>query len=267
MKTQHIPRKRFGQHFLVDQNILNKIVNVFTPKEGQYIVEIGPGTGALTEKLLDKITTLTAVELDKDLIDHLQAKFGQNETRSFEVIESDILKFDFSSLFKTGVQNQKLRIIGNLPYNISTPLIFYLLEHIDIIEDMVFMLQKEVAMRLSAVPGNKHYGRLTIMSGIDFHCEPLFEVPPTAFNPPPKVDSTVIRMWPRDDHFQINCRESLSKIVTAAFSQRRKTIKNSLKHLVTDKQFKMASIDTSQRAENLRVEDFIALSNISSITN
>ena len=237
-------------------------MSVFYPKDGESIIEIGPGTGALTEALLNRIRALTAIELDRDLIGYLREKFGAEESKELTVIESDILRFNFSSLIEQKEEGQKLRIIGNLPYNISTPLIFCLLEYVEIIQDMVFMLQREVAMRLSAQPGNKHYGRLTVMTAIDLHSECLFDVPPGAFNPPPKVDSTVIRMWPRKKQFEIDCRSSLAKIVSAAFSQRRKTIRNGLRKLISEDQFEIANIDPKQRAENLSVEDFVTLSNV-----
>ena len=270
VNNKHIPRKRFGQHFLTDLTVLNKIVGVLAPRPDENIIEIGPGTGALTRVLLERIDSLTAIELDRDLIVYLESEFGKMEGKRFELIQSDILRFDFRSGLKLlaedgGVSTPaRLRIVGNLPYNISTALIFHLLDYIDIVKDMVFMLQKEVAMRLSAKPGNKHYGRLTVMTNIECVCECMFDVPPTAFNPPPKVDSTVIRLVPRSDPLTIECRKTLSHIVSAAFSQRRKTIKNGLKKIVTDEQLVQAGIDPGQRAESIEVARFVALSNICS---
>lgn len=254
------PRKRFGQHFLIDETVLERTVNAFHPKDNDLVLEIGPGTGALTEYLLDRISHLTAVELDRDLIAPLNAKYDSTRLTLFQ---ADILNFEITSVFNASedATNKKIRIIGNLPYNISTPLLFHLLKSVEHIEDMIFMLQKEVAQRLSAAPGSKTYGRLSVMAALELDCQCLFDVPPEAFSPPPKVDSTVIRLTPKSTSFHIQDRHRLNEIVKWAFSQRRKILRNSLQQLVSDSQFETAEIDSSQRAESLTVDQFIQLSN------
>ncbi len=256
-----VPRKRFGQHFLVDERILDQIINSFSPRSDQLIVEIGPGTGILTSRLMDQVNQLTVIELDRDLAQLLKNNFDADR---LNVIAQDVLTFDFNSLVPdhVGLKIQsKLRMVGNLPYNISTPLLFHLLQYVEIISDMVFMLQKEVALRLSATPGNKNYGRLSVMTGLELHCDSLFDVPPQAFDPPPKVDSTVVRLTPARAVGQISDRSRFNEIVKSGFSQRRKTLRNSLRQLVTAEQFELATIDSAARAENLSVEQFITLSN------
>ena len=224
------------------------------------VVEIGPGTGVLTERLLQHLDFLTVVELDRDLVKFLDHKFA---SESLKIVQQDILNFDLSDLFSSSSQSDEaqLRIVGNLPYNISTPLLFHLIESIAVIRDMLFMVQKEVALRLCANPGGKHYGRLSVMSQLSLNSQILFEVAPAAFNPPPKVDSAVVRLIPKQENASINDMIRFRRLVKMAFSQRRKTLRNSLKSLVTEEQFLHADISSSWRAENLGVDDFIRLAN------
>lgn len=253
--TPHHPRKRFGQHFLHDRNIIAQIVHAMSPKPDEIAIEIGPGQGVLTRELLPHVKELIAIEIDRDLAATLQSHcdFASNLT----VINEDILHFNFSELLTT-----PMRIVGNLPYNISTPLIFKLLLHADNIIDCHFMLQKEVVDRMAAPPGNKQYGRLSVM--VQYHClvTKLFTVPPNAFRPPPKVDSAVVRLKPHTalphvvtqfNHFQ--------QIVTEAFNHRRKTLRNSLHSLISDELWKKIDIDNRLRPEQLSVADFVILSN------
>ncbi len=268
------PRKRFGQHFLIDENVLERIVNVFHPADNELVLEIGPGSGALTARLLERIRHLTVVELDRDLVAILSEKYDSDQ---LTIVQADILNFEIASVFNCSelvgnatpvisddLKNEtsnKVRIIGNLPYNISTPLLFHLLKSVEHIQDMVFMLQKEVAQRLSAAPESKIYGRLSVMAALELDCQCLFDVPPQAFEPPPKVESTVIRLTPKLVPHNVHDRTRLNEIVKLAFSQRRKTLRNSLQQLVSDTQFKNARVDSSRRAENLTVNQFIQLSN------
>jgi len=253
----HIPRKRFGQHFLRDQAIIQRIVTVLAPKSGEHLVEIGPGQGALTIPVLRLVKQLEAVELDRDLIPELQersVKAGQ-----LNIYSADALEFDFGSIQK---DSRRLRLFGNLPYNISTPLIFHLLGFAGIIEDMLFMLQKEVAERLVAIPDSEHYGRLSVM--VQYYCkaELLFDVPPQAFHPPPQVQSSILRLvpyqrppYPADDYVLFE------EIVKHAFGQRRKTLRNSLKSIVSDEVWESMPIRSDRRPENLSVKDFVEMAN------
>ena len=204
-------------------------MHAFSPKDNELIVEIGPGTGALTEQLLHQVDHLIAVELDRDLATLLRKKY---EPSKLTIIQQDILTLDIHSILEKHKNNKKIRIIGNLPYNISTPLLFHLIDHTEIIQDMIFMLQKEVALRLAAMPGDKNYGRLSVMSNVKLQCECLFDVMPESFDPPPKVDSTVLKLTPRSDVKPINDQQRFQEVVKMAFSQRRKTLRNSLKNLV-----------------------------------
>lgn len=252
---KHRARKRFGQHFVTDTCVLDRIVSAFAPRPGQNLIEIGPGLGALTTVLLQRVPHLTAIELDRDLVARLRQNFGEHR---LTINQMDILDCDLGLLEKNDRQ-KKLRLIGNLPYNISTPLLFHLLEQIDLIEDMLFMLQKELALRLAATPGNSNYGRLSVMTSLELDCECLFDVPPDAFDPRPKVDSTIISLKPKSNkQYQVN-RKALNKIVTAAFAQRRKTLRNALSGLVSIKQFELAEIMPASRAETLSTDDFIRL--------
>lgn len=254
---EHQARKRFGQNFLVDQNIIEKIVAAIAPQPDQNLIEIGPGQGAITEPLLDKCSKLNIVELDRDLIPILQNKFQQYP--GLTIHQGDALKTDFGQFYQ---EDNPLRIIGNLPYNISTPLLFHLLSFNKQIRDMFFMLQKEVVERLGATPGEKHYGRLSVMA--QYHCkvQPLFLVPPTAFRPAPKVESAIVQLRPYDEPpYKANNPPLLSKLVRTCFQQRRKTIKNSLKLFLNTEQIGQLTIDLTLRPENLSVEDFVQLSN------
>ena len=253
----HTPRKRFGQNFLHDQNVIAKIVSAINPHQQDNLVEIGPGQGALTCQLLPLLEQMHAVELDRDLIPLLERQCSA--VGRLTIHSSDVLKFDFTTLFRP---DRPLRVVGNLPYNISTPLIFHLLEHQSLIQDMHFMLQKEVVDRLAAAPNSSAYGRLSIM--VQRHCkiEPLFTVAPGAFPPPPKVNSAIVRITPWDTPpTAIDDEQRFTQIVTAAFSQRRKTIRNSLKSWISSAQFEAVGIDPKRRAETLSLEEFAALSN------
>lgn len=253
----HRARKRFGQNFLEDQRVINRIVRAICPRESDNLVEIGPGKGAITALLLADCPKLNVVELDRDLVPVLLAQFAKY--RDFKIHQTDALSFDFSGLASA---EHPLRVVGNLPYNISTPLIFHLLGFQGLIRDMHFMLQKEVVLRLAASPGDKNYGRLSIMT--QYYCEVdnLFEVPPESFDPAPKVDSAVVRLTPHiKQTYTANNVERLEHLVKTAFSQRRKTLRNSLKGLGVDFSEDDINIDLNKRAENLSLEDYVNLSN------
>ena len=251
-----IPRKRFGQHFLVDQNVLDNIVKSFRPRADDWVLEIGPGTGALTQQLVTQLDHVYAVELDRDLAGKLGESIG---AKNITVFEQDILKFELDHIDRPE-KAKKLRIIGNLPYNISTPLLFHLLQSIDLIEDMVFMVQQEVALRLCASPGHKNYGRLSVMTALHLDSNVLFDVPPESFDPPPRVQSSVIQLVPSANKKAPKYPDRLSEVVKQAFSQRRKTLRNSLKNIISDAQFEQTGINPGLRAENLDVDQYIALS-------
>ncbi|WP_020208114.1 16S rRNA (adenine(1518)-N(6)/adenine(1519)-N(6))-dimethyltransferase RsmA [Gilvimarinus chinensis] len=252
----HRARKRFGQNFLIDHGIIQQIARSVSPKAGQVIVEIGPGQGALTEPLAAAAETLHVIELDRDLVPWLKVRFEKHP--GFQLHQADALKFDFASLSENG---KPLRIVGNLPYNISTPLIFHLISYASQVQDMHFMLQKEVVKRLAATPGDKAYGRLSVM--VQYYCDVawLFDVPPGSFDPAPKVDSAIVRLVPHKalPHPAQNI-ETLEKLVTAAFGQRRKTLRNALKSLLSAEQMEGLPVDTSLRAEALSVAEFVTLS-------
>ena len=254
----HSPRKRFGQNFLHDHNIIYNILSSLEAKAGEHWVEIGPGLGALTEPLLKLGIRLDVVELDRDLVALLKDKFRQQN--NLQIHSADALKFDFSALAEN---NEKLRIIGNLPYNISTPLMFHLLDNATCIEDMHFMLQKEVVDRICAAPGSKKYGKLSVM--MQYYCatELLFDVPPESFDPAPKVMSAIVRLVPHQHApVEVNDMEKLNRVVTQAFSQRRKTLRNSLKKLIDEDAIIALNIDPALRAEAQSLNDFAKLSNI-----
>lgn len=259
MNTQNIThkaRKRFGQNFLQDHNVIYNILANIQANSDEHWVEIGPGLGAITEPLLQKKITLDVVELDRDLVKVLAERFGHFE--NFTIHSADALRFDFSALAKEG---QKLRIIGNLPYNISTPLLFHLLDSAFCIADMHFMLQKEVVNRMCAEPGSKKYGRLSVM--IQYYCETelVFDVPPESFDPIPKVMSAIVRLIPHQKPpVEIEDIKKLNKVVTTAFSQRRKTLRNSLKTLITEEQIIALDIDSTLRAESISLAEFARLS-------
>jgi 16S rRNA (adenine1518-N6/adenine1519-N6)-dimethyltransferase len=243
-------RKRFGQHFLVDGSVIDRIIAGIDPKPGQALVEIGPGRGALTLPLLARAGALTAIELDRDLAARLR------KTAGLAVVEADVLAVDFTAL-PDAVAGRKLRIVGNLPYNISTPILFHLLDAAELIEDQHFMLQKEVVDRMAAAPGNKDYGRLTVMLQWRYSIEPLFDVPPEAFDPPPRVDSTVLRMAPLPAPAAID-PALLRELVTVAFSQRRKLLRHTLGRWL-ELRPEAPSFDTQRRAEEVAVDEYVEL--------
>ena len=252
---RHYPRKRFGQNFLRDESIIEAIARAVAPANSDHIVEIGPGEGALTQALISDECRLDAIELDRDLRTHLLAAFSTYPR--FMLHSADALDFDFASL-TTG--DTHLRVVGNLPYNISTPLIFKLLEQAQIITDMHFMLQLEVVERLAASPGNKDWGRLGVMAQFRCEVEQLFEVPPEAFYPQPKVRSAVVRLTPHPEPpFPNVDPTSLGRVVTQAFSQRRKTLRNNFKGTLEDSDFGTLAIDPSARAETLSITDLVAI--------
>ncbi len=252
----HKARKRFGQNFLIDHSIINRIVAAVPPKEDQTIVEIGPGQGAITEPLTERCLHVHVIELDRDLVPWLKVKFERHP--DFTLYQTDALKFDFNSIENAG---SALRIVGNLPYNISTPLIFHLLSFATKIKDMHFMLQKEVVKRMAASAGEKAYGRLSIMTQYYCSVEPLFDVPPESFNPAPKVDSAIVRLTPYHPlpHPAKHLR-TLERLVNIAFQQRRKTLRNALKPLLNIEQIDALPVNTSVRPEALSLADFVAIS-------
>ena len=247
----HNPRKRFGQNFLVDQQIIAQIINEIYPQKGERIIEIGPGLGALTRPLLQVLDHLDVVEIDRDIVVKLEKEFPQEK---LTIHATDALKFDFSAL------GEKLRIIGNLPYNISTPLLFHLSQFSEQILDMHFMLQKEVVERMVGTPSTSDYGRLSVMLQYRFDMEHVFSVPAESFRPIPKVESAIVRMIPHSQSSRAVKDEALfAQIVLAAFSQRRKTLRNTLHHFLKAEDFSILGIDPGLRAENLSVEKFIAI--------
>jgi len=250
----HVARKRFGQNFLHDPSIISCIISAIRPRPEDHLIEIGPGLGALTEELLDGAGALEAVELDRDLIPVLRTKFFMYGDK-FQIHEADALKFDFSTLRN---DERQLRVVGNLPYNISTPLIFHLLSFSGLISDMHFMLQKEVVERLAAQAGDPNYGRLGIMAQYYCRVEKLFLVPPGAFNPPPKVDSAIVRLTPYEE-LPLKAKDPaiLQDVVRTAFGQRRKTLRNNLKPLLSAEQLEAIGIDSSLRPERLTLAEFI----------
>ena len=250
------PRKRFGQNFLHDQNIINRIVDAIAPKPDDHIIEIGPGRGALTYPLLEKVNQLHAIEIDRDLV----AWWQQKEIKNLTLHEVDALKFQICSI----APEQKCRLVGNLPYNISTPIMFHLFKSLPCISDMHFMLQKEVVERITAVPGSKIYGRLSVMA--QYYCQAhcLFTVSRHAFSPAPKVESAIVQLIPHA--VPLTQPESFSTIVRQAFSQRRKTIRNSLKEWFSAEQLESLNINPTARPETLALDDFMRLANASSAT-
>ena len=262
---QHRARKRFGQNFLRDPMVIQKIITAISPQKDQHLVEIGPGQGAITEPLLEATGQLDVIELDRDLIPILQKKFRQFS--GLNIHQADALGFDFRTLI--GIDNdQRLRVVGNLPYNISTPLIFHLLEQIDIIQDMHFMLQKEVVNRMAAAPGNRSYGRLSVM--IQYHCQvqTLLNVPPASFTPAPKVDSAIVRLVPHKmPPVEVDDKQTFQQVVTQSFGQRRKTLRNNLKTLLNSEQIEALDIDSGLRPEVLTIQQYAQLSNaVSTLT-
>ena len=266
---QHYAKKRFGQNFLVDTSIINHIVDSIHPQHDDLLVEIGPGLGAMTKPLLNRLDKINVIELDRDIIPKLIKNCIFSDAANKEkliVNESDVLKFDFQEFYSKQVSvdkngaEKKLRIVGNLPYNISTPVLFLLLKNRKIIQDMHFMLQKEVVDRIVATPGIKNYGRLSVMLQTFCETQALFEVPPYAFQPPPKVNSAILRLQPKTQfEDQITDFTRYENLIRQAFSQRRKTLKNTLKDLCTAQQIEQAGLLPGQRAEELSIADFVNL--------
>ena len=247
---KHIPRKRFGQNFLVDDAIIDHIVQAIAPRAGEPLVEIGPGLMALTQPLLERVGQMTVIELDRDLAARLRGRQG------LQVVESDVLKVDFTAL-AASLQVPKLRVVGNLPYNISSPILFHLLDHVDVVQDQHFMLQKEVVDRMVAQPATADYGRLTVMLQWRYAMENVLLVPPESFNPPPKVNSAVVRMLPRAEPAALD-RKVLETLVQVAFSQRRKILRNTLGRWLEEKSF-AGTFDLQRRAEEVSVAEYTAL--------
>ncbi|CAG8998920.1 MAG: Ribosomal RNA small subunit methyltransferase A [Candidatus Celerinatantimonas neptuna] len=252
----HLARKRFGQNFLNDEHIISQIVAAIYPQPHEHLVEVGPGLAALTRPVAEQIDHLDVIELDRDLAARLR---HSNLADKLTIHETDALKFDFASLKN---DDKKLRIFGNLPYNISTPLIFHLLSFADLISDMHFMLQKEVVQRMAAGPGSKSYGRLSVMT--QYYCQviPILEVPPESFKPAPKVDSAVIRLEPYQElPYVAKDIKCLERVCREAFNRRRKTIRNALSQLFSIPQLESLGIDSSLRPEQLSVVDYVNLAN------
>jgi 16S rRNA (adenine1518-N6/adenine1519-N6)-dimethyltransferase len=249
---RHTPRKRFGQHFLADARIVEALVDVIAPQPGEALVEIGPGLGALTAPLLRRCGRMTVIELDRDLAARLRRQDG------LEVIEADVLSVDFPAL-AAAHGGARLRVVGNLPYNISTPILFHLLAAAEVIADQHFMLQKEVVQRMAAAPGGKEYGRLSVMLQWRYRIESVLEVPPEAFDPPPKVDSAVVRMRPLPPAAiaGIDTRR-LGELVAAAFSQRRKLLRHTLGPWLA-RHAPDAAFDLQRRAEEVPVSEYLSL--------
>ncbi len=252
----HVARKRFGQNFLVSDGVIRKIVDAINPRNGDTVVEIGPGLGALTGPLLERIDHLHVVEIDRDLIARLKDRYPPER---LTVHEGDALEFDFATLKGEG----KFKIVGNLPYNISSPLLFHLVASAPLVYDMHFMLQKEVVDRMVAAPGSSHFGRLSVMLQYHYFMERLFIVPPGAFNPPPKVDSAIVRMIPKKVGPGDTAKDEalFAKLVATAFSQRRKMLRNTLRSMVSEAQLTALDIKPTARAEDLSVEDYVRIAN------
>jgi len=253
---KHVARKRFGQNFLTDNHVLGNIIDAIAPRRGEAMVEIGPGLAAMTALLLKELDHMHVVELDRDLVTRLEKAYPREK---LTVHSADALKFDFGAL--PVPEGQKLRIVGNLPYNISSPLLFHLAEFADLVEDQHFMLQKEVVERMVAEPGTKAYGRLSVMLQWRYDMSLLFIVPPTAFDPPPQVDSAIVRMVPTRRKLAVD-GATLEAVVQKAFSQRRKVIRNCVAGMFTEAQLLEAGIDPGVRPENVSLEQYVALANI-----
>lgn len=252
----HQARKRFGQNFLHDQNTIQKIIDSITPRSEDHLLEIGPGQGALTTPLAASGAKLDCIELDRDLAAHLEREFA-NESK-VHIYQQDVLKSDLGDITKA---SKSLRIVGNLPYNISTPVIFHLLKNHSLIEDMVFMLQLEVVQRMVAKPGNKIYGRLGLMVQYFCEVEHLFNVPSSAFTPKPKVVSAIVRLKPHKE-FPVLAKnpDHLQTVIRTAFNQRRKTLKNSLRAIISEEVLEQLPVDSSLRPENLSLTDYVIIS-------
>ena len=250
---KHVAKKKFGQNFLKDSSIIHEIIQSIQPLQNDLLVEIGPGLGALTKPLLEKTKHLFAIELDRDIVNWMQNQYSKN---NITIFNEDVLNFNFHQFDK------KIRIVGNLPYNISTPILFKCIEDIKIITDLHFMLQKEVVDRMIAAPSSSEYGRLSVMLQYYFAMEHLVHVPKESFDPEPKVESSFVRLIPYDNYpFVANNIDQFGKIVKEAFSQRRKTIRNTLKNFMNANDFENIDINPQLRAENLSVSDFVKISN------
>ena len=247
--SKHIARKRFGQHFLTDKSIIQDIVDAIDPEPGQSMIEIGPGLAALTQPLVERLGQLTVIELDRDLAVRLRLH------TQLKVIESDVLRVNFADLF--AISQQKLRVVGNLPYNISTPILFHLLEYVDFIEDQYFMLQKEVIDRMVAPPDSSDYSRLSVMLQWRYEMANILFVPPTSFDPPPRVDSAIVSMLPRSNPPAVNVKK-LSELVQVAFSQRRKLMRHTLGKWLEAKKYS-GNFDLQRRAQEVPVQEYIEL--------
>ncbi|MFC3203719.1 16S rRNA (adenine(1518)-N(6)/adenine(1519)-N(6))-dimethyltransferase RsmA [Alteromonas oceani] len=253
----HTARKRFGQNFLNDTFVIEQIVDAINPQDGENLVEIGPGLGALTDPVCERVSALTVIELDRDLAKRL--RHHPFHGSKLTIVEQDALTVDFNDLAKP---DAPLRVFGNLPYNISTPIMFHLFSHAGIIGDMHFMLQKEVVNRLAASPGNKNYGRLSVMAQYYCKVQPVLNVPPGAFVPPPKVESAVVRLSPHQTPVvTVSDVKMLERVCTMAFNQRRKTIRNSLKDCIDEAQLEALGLDPTRRAETLSLDDFATIAN------
>jgi len=256
--SKHIARKRFGQNFLVDRQVIADIVNAVAPEREACVVEIGPGLGALTEPLLTRLNRLHVVEIDRDIIARLRQRYAPEK---LVIHEGDALAFDFGSVL--GDEKGRMHIVGNLPYNISTPLLFHLAAYADRVFDMHFMLQKEVVERMVAQPGTADYGRLSVMLQYRFVMDWLFDVPPESFDPAPKVDSAVVRLIPRPAcELTLKNEARFSALVAAAFAQRRKMLRNNLKGILDEVGFEALGILPTARAEELSVDDYVRIANV-----
>lgn len=250
-------RKRFGQHLLTNPNTVTSIVKVINPKKGDCLVEIGPGRGAITIPILKNVDTLHAIEIDRDIAKEVTEQC--KNIGNLIIHQGDVLNFDFNNL---ATKNKPIRLFGNLPYNISTPLLFHLLKFPELIIDMYFMLQKEVVDRITALAGDSNYSRLSIMVQSNYKVESLFDISPNEFTPPPKVNSSFMRLIPSEKYkVQIKDHNTFSKLVETAFQQRRKTIKNSLSNIATEEQLTNANIGASQRPQEISISQYIKLSN------
>ena len=250
---KHIAKKKFGQNFLKDASIIHSIIQSINPLLDDALIEIGPGLGALTKPLLEKSNHLLAIELDRDIVSWMEKEYPK---KKITIFNEDVLNFNFHQF------DQKVRIVGNLPYNISTPVLFKCIENIMVIKDLHFMLQKEVVDRMIATPSSSDYGRLSVMLQYYFSMEHLVHVPKEAFDPEPKVESSFVRLIPYEHYpFIANNINQFGKIVKEAFSQRRKTIRNTLKSLINENDFEKIGINPQLRAENLSVSDFVKISN------
>jgi 16S rRNA (adenine1518-N6/adenine1519-N6)-dimethyltransferase len=249
----HVARKRFGQHFLHDPGVIQRIVAAIDPHPDERLVEIGPGLGAITLPLLARVPELHAIEIDRDAIRHLRS--ATHDSTALQLHEGDALEFDLAALN----DGRRLRVVGNLPYNISTPLLFRLIEQREHIRDMHLMLQKEVVERMAAAPDSEHYGRLTVMLAPWLRIEPLFDIGPGAFRPPPRVVSTFVRLAPHAEPLRIEQPRCYANVVAAAFSQRRKTLRNALKAILSQEEIRAAGIDPGVRAETIPAAGFAAL--------